>query len=111
MPPGVVVFGGGIVGCSCAYYLAKAGVKVHLVEKGPLGSGASKAGMMHVVTWEEPEIHLQIARMSKRLYEELSHELPFDIEFRKTGSIAIVEKPEGMVTMGETIQRLQKWGL
>ncbi len=51
MHPDVVVIGGGIVGTSCAYYLSKAGLKVHLVEKGPLGSGASKAGMMHVVTW------------------------------------------------------------
>ena len=59
--PDVVVIGGGIVGCSCAYYLARAGVKAHLVEKGSLAAGASRAGMMEVVTWEEPEIHLRPA--------------------------------------------------
>ena len=109
--PDVVVIGGGIVGCSCAYYLARAGVTVHLVEKGSLGAGASKAGMMLVVTWEEPEIHLRLARMSRRLYVELSEELDADIEFQPTGSIVVVESPQNMPGMGETIQRLQQWGL
>jgi len=109
--PDVVVIGGGIVGCSCAYYLARAGVKVHLVEKGSLGAGASKAGMMLVVTWEEPEIHLGLARLSRRLYVELSQELDVDIAFQPAGTIAVVESPLNMAGMGEMIQRLQKWGL
>ncbi len=106
--PDVVIIGGGIVGCSCAYYLSRAGVKVHLVEKGPVGSGASKAGMSHVVTWEEPEIHLDLSIKSDRLYQELSQELPFDIQYRKTGSIAVVEKPDGMVAMQGLVERLRK---
>lgn len=109
--PDVVVIGGGIVGCSCACYLARAGVKVHLVEKGSLGAGASRAGMMLVVTWEEPEIHLRLARMSRRLYVELSEELDADIEFQPTGSIVVVESPQNMPGMREMIQRLQQWGL
>ena len=68
--PDVVIIGGGIVGCSCAYYLSRAGVKVHLVEKGPLGSGTSKAGMTHIVTWEEPEAHLDLSIKSDHLYQE-----------------------------------------
>ena len=87
--PDVVIIGAGIVGCSCAYYLSQAGVKVHLVDRSPLGSGASKAGMMHVVTWEEPEIHLKLSARSKELYQELSQQLPMDINYRPTGSLAI----------------------
>jgi glycine/D-amino acid oxidase-like deaminating enzyme len=109
--PDIVVIGGGIVGCACAYYLARAGVRVHLVEKGPLGVGASRAGMTHIVTWEEPEIHLQLARASKKLYAELSQELPLDIQYRETGSIAIVETPDKLGASGEMVRRLQAWGL
>jgi glycine/D-amino acid oxidase-like deaminating enzyme len=111
MHPDVVVIGGGIVGCSCAYYLARAGVKVHLLEKNAIGAGASRAGMMHIVTWEEPEVHLELARRSKRLYEALSEELPIDIHFRKTGSLAIVEKPESLEAFSQTIRRLRQWGV
>jgi sarcosine oxidase subunit beta len=111
MNPDVVIIGAGIVGCSCAFYLSQLGVKVHLVDKGPVGSGASKAGMLHIVTWEEPEIHLKLAAHSKKLYEQLSQQLPMDINFRTTGSIAIVEKPESMAGFSQTIQNLQGFGV
>ena len=111
MNPDVVIIGGGIVGCSCAYYLSQMGVKVHLVDKGAVGSGASKAGMMHIVTWEEPEIHLKLAKRSKELYKQLSQELMIDINYRETGSIAIVEKPESMGTFGEMVTHLNTLGV
>jgi glycine/D-amino acid oxidase-like deaminating enzyme len=109
--PDVLIIGGGIMGCSCAYYLSRAGVKVHLIDKGPIGSGASKAGMSHVVTWEEPEIHLDLAFNSDRLYQELSQELPIDIQYRKTGSIAVIENPEGLAPMQGLVERLQRRGM
>ena len=39
----VVVVGGGVVGASCAYFLALEGLKVHLVERQYFSSGASRA--------------------------------------------------------------------
>jgi len=106
----VVIIGGGIMGCTCAYYLSRAGVKVHLIEKGPIGSGASKAGMSHVITCEEPEIHLDLSFKSNLLYQELSQELPIDIQYRKTGSVAVIEKPEGLASMEALVERLQRRG-
>lgn len=111
MNPDVVVIGGGIVGCSCAYYLARAGMNVRLLEKGPLGAGASKAGMFHVVTWEEPDIHLRLASASKKLYQTLAGELPMDIEFRITGSIAVLETIEAFEGFQETARRLREKGV
>jgi glycine/D-amino acid oxidase-like deaminating enzyme len=107
----VVVIGGGIVGNSCAYYLTKAGLKVHLIEKGPMGCGASKAGMMHVVSWEEPDIHLRLGRASLKLYKELNQELKIPIEFRETGSIAILENEGQFNSFTEKVERLQNWGV
>jgi glycine/D-amino acid oxidase-like deaminating enzyme len=111
MNPDVVVIGEGIVGTSCAYHLAQSGLKVYLVEKGPIGSGASRAGMSHMVNWEEPEIHLELTQQSNLLYEELSQTLPTRIEYRLTGSIVIVETSEKMDGMQKTVERLQAWGL
>lgn len=111
----VAIVGGGIVGCACAYFLAKAGFQVTLLEKGALGSGASRAGMSHVVTWEEPIEHLELARKSQQLYEEhcleLMSDTGMDIEYRRTGSTVIVESPQGIPAMKSMIERLQQWGV
>jgi sarcosine oxidase subunit beta len=111
MYPDVVIIGGGIMGSSCAYYLSKTGIRVHLVEKGALGSGTSKAGMCHLVTWHEPEVQLTFAQVGIKLYEVLSQELSTDIEFRKTGALSVVENPESMSLVIEMAQRLQNWGV
>ncbi len=42
--PDVLIIGGGIIGLTSAYYLAKAGLRVELIEKGELGKEASWAG-------------------------------------------------------------------
>jgi glycine/D-amino acid oxidase-like deaminating enzyme len=110
MMPDVVVIGGGIIGCSCAYYLARKGMKVHLLESKAIGSGASKAGMCHVVTWEEPEIHLRMALKSKTLYNHLREELPVDIEYLPTGSLALIDTEEALRGMRELVARLKKRG-
>ncbi len=107
----VVIIGGGIIGCACAYFLAKAGARVQVLERGPLGSGASKAGMSHVVTWEEPDAHLILARASQQLYEALCGELAEDIEYRRTGSIAVVENPDGLPAMQAMVDRLRQKGV
>jgi glycine/D-amino acid oxidase-like deaminating enzyme len=111
MHPDVLIIGGGIIGCSCAYYLSAEGFKVHLIDKGPLGSGASKAGMCHLVTWHEPEIHTKFAKESILLYRHLSQELPVDIEFQKTGSLSIVESHESWESIVRTTDDLQSWGI
>ncbi len=111
MLPDVVIIGGGVVGCSCAYYLSREGLKVHVLEKAALGSGTSKAGQCHICLWEQPEITLRLARASKQLYETLDQETPFDFEYSRTGSIAVVESPEGMASFAENVRWLQAWGL
>src|SRR5262245_39127619 len=42
--PDVLVIGGGIIGLTSAYFLAKAGLRVEVVEKGEPGKEASWAG-------------------------------------------------------------------
>ena len=40
----VAVIGAGVVGCSVAYYLAREGIRVALLERESIGSGAAACG-------------------------------------------------------------------
>ncbi len=46
----ILIIGGGIIGVSCAYYLARAGCSVRLIEKDTVGAGAShgNCGLIYV---------------------------------------------------------------
>jgi glycine/D-amino acid oxidase-like deaminating enzyme len=56
----VIVVGGGLAGCSTAYYLAADGVDVLLLEQDELNSGASgnNAGSLHAQLQHEPYLEL-----------------------------------------------------
>lgn len=49
-PFDALIIGGGVIGLACAYYLAKAGRKVGILEKDTVGSGASHGNCGLVVT-------------------------------------------------------------
>ena len=109
--PDVVVIGGGIVGSCCAYYLAKAGLKVKLVERGSICTESSKACQGHLFLWEMPEINLRLGKAGKNLYWQIKDDVDIDIELRNTGSMSIAEKPEDLETLGKTVKELQALGV
>jgi glycine oxidase len=73
----VVVLGGGIAGCATAYFLARAGRAVTVVERESIGVGASgwSAGRLNPVHGVPPvmrKLALQSYRMQLELWPELS---------------------------------------
>ncbi len=79
--PRVVVLGGGVVGCACAYYLRQAGCSVTLVEKKTIGSGCSHANCGYV----SPSHVLPLAGpgvIGKTLWTLLQRDSPLKIRFR-----------------------------
>ena len=74
----VVVIGAGVVGCSVAYYLAREGVKVTLLEREAMGSGASAhaTGSLSLLGAEfSPGPSFEMARAAYAEFPELAPEL------------------------------------
>jgi glycine/D-amino acid oxidase-like deaminating enzyme len=73
MSADVVVVGAGIVGAACAYYAARAGLQVTVVDRGPLAGGTTGAGEGNLlVSDKEPGPELELALLSRRLWLELA---------------------------------------
>jgi len=108
----VVVIGGGAIGTSIAYHLAKRNIDVVLVEKDDIASGTSGAcdGFIFMQS-KRPGVHLQMALESARMMERLSTELQRDIEYEKTGGMIVVKSQEDMPEMRKLVERQRKIGL
>ncbi|WLR51419.1 glycine oxidase ThiO [Bacillus tianshenii] len=90
----VIIVGGGVIGCVTAFYLAKEGHKVLLLEKDQVGlkSSSAAAGMLGIQA-ELTEFNplYPLAKQSMQLFPELVSELKeltgIDVGYRRTGAI------------------------
>ena len=91
----VVIVGGGIVGCSIAYHLAKRGVTdVLLLEQGQLTGGTTWHAAGLVSQLKSSHSLTSIATYSTRLFEQLEAETGQATGYRVTGSISVADNPE-----------------
>jgi glycine oxidase len=109
----VVIIGGGIIGGSCAFQLSKAGLKVAILEKKTVGSGASgcSAAMLEYQTdSHRGEPFISLAKASNRqfptLYEEIKNLTGIDFQYERCGILQIATNPEDQILLeNETIRQ------
>ena len=100
----VAVAGGGIVGAACAFECAAAGLSVVVVEPGPLGGGATAAGMGHIVVMDDSPAQLALTRYSRDLWIERIAEWPPEVEYLACGTVWVASDGEEM----EEVRRKQR---
>lgn len=107
-----VVVGGGLVGSSIAYHLARARVRTLLIEQGDLASGASGANFGNVqVEDTEFGLSLDLTLRSYARFAELEAELDYEVGLRRTGQLLLIENSHQMALMEDRAIRLQAAGL
>ncbi|GGK84663.1 oxidoreductase [Sphaerisporangium melleum] len=89
----VVVIGAGMVGAACAYFAARAGLDVTVVDRGPVAAGTTGAGEGNIlVSDKEPGPELELALLSGRLWRELAELGGFEYEAK--GGLVVAETGE-----------------
>ena len=89
----VIVVGGGVIGMTCAWRLAGAGLRVTLLERERCGSGATSASLGALIpsspTHRRPKQNLQRASlwMWPAFAEELAERSGVDVDYRRCGSL------------------------
>lgn len=108
----VVIIGGGVIGCSIAYYLSKRGIPTHLIEKDDVAMGSSGACDKAVLLQSKnPGIHLELALKSVKMFPELQKDLDTDIEFLNHGGMIVIQNEKQWQIMEQFVERQKKSGL
>ena len=93
----VVIIGGGAVGASAAYHLAKAGWSdVLLLEKNELTAGSTWHAAGNVPTFSASWGIMNIQAYSTELYRGLAQEVDYPMNYHVTGSIRLAHSGERM---------------
>ena len=92
----VVIVGAGIVGAACAAECVREKLSVAIIEAGIIGGGATAAGMGHLVVMDDSEAQFALTKYSQQLWDELSDELPREVEHDACGTIWIAADEEEM---------------
>jgi D-hydroxyproline dehydrogenase subunit beta len=88
--PDVVIVGAGVIGAACAYYAARAGLAVTVVDRGPVAGGTSGAGEGNILVSDRaPGPELSLALLSSRLWRELAADLGDVFEYEPKGGLVV----------------------
>ena len=87
----VVIIGAGVIGCSSAYHLVKAGItNLAVLEMEQVGAGtSSKSASMLSLQFGHDPLLARMAKYSYQRYMDFEKELDTPIDFRKTGWISV----------------------
>ncbi|MBY6141646.1 FAD-dependent oxidoreductase [Leisingera daeponensis] len=93
----VVIIGGGVVGCSSLYHLAKKGwTDCVLLEKNELTAGSTWHAAGNVPTFSTSWAIMNMQRYSTELYSGLAEEVDYPMNYHVSGSIRLAHSKERM---------------
>jgi glycine/D-amino acid oxidase-like deaminating enzyme len=103
-PRHVIVCGAGVVGASVAYFLARRGVAVTVIERSGVACAASgKSGGFLALDWCDGSALGPLARASFALHAELAKELATDYGYRRMDTFMLAARERGTLTGGHRV--------
>ena len=103
-PRHVIVCGAGVVGASVAYFLARRGVAVTVVERTGVACAASgKSGGFLALDWCDNTPVEELARASFALHATLAREIATDYGYRRMDTFMLVAREKGAVAGGHRV--------
>jgi glycine/D-amino acid oxidase-like deaminating enzyme len=107
----VVVVGGGIVGCATAYYLARRGARVIVLERGEVAGEQSGRNWGFVRQQGRDPVEVPLMVAGNRIWRGLEQELDADIEWIRGGNLALASTPERLAIFERWLPTAREHGL
>lgn len=111
--PDVVIVGAGMVGAACAYYAARAGLRVTVLDRASVAGGTTGAGEGNVLVSDRlPGPEMDLTLCSLRLWREIGDELGRGpIELEPKGGLVVASTPESLSALRELAARQRRAGV
>ena len=107
----VVVVGAGIVGCATAYFLARRGARVVVVERGPVPGEQSRKNWGFVRQQGRDPLEMPLVVEANRLWQGLERELDADIEWVRGGNLALAADDARLARFEAWLPLAREFGL
>jgi sarcosine oxidase subunit beta len=99
------------MGCSLAFYLAKAGRQVVVIDRGRIGQGATAACAGGVRAQFSTEINIRIGMEAKRLLAHFDQATGQTADFRQVGYLFLLSTPEELQHFHDAVQLQRRVGV
>jgi len=109
--PDVVIVGAGVMGCSLAFYLSRAGRRVVVIDRGRIGQGATATCAGGIRAQFSTEINIRIGMEAKRLLSGFVQETGQTADFRPVGYLFLLTTDEERSRFHDALQLQRRCGL
>lgn len=109
----VAIIGGGIMGCSAAFFLRQRGLSVTLIETDKVGRQASGTNFGNVRRQGRPIFQLPLANRASRIWRSANELLGADVEYLQGGHMRVCfrDRPENIGVMEDYAAKAREEGL
>jgi glycine/D-amino acid oxidase-like deaminating enzyme len=105
----LIIVGAGIIGTACADYASEQGLRVAIIEPGPIGGGATAAAMGHLVAMDDDPAELALTNYSLGLWEDFTDVA--QIEYTRCGTLWVASNEAEYAHIPAKIARLAAVGV
>jgi sarcosine oxidase subunit beta len=108
----VVVVGGGVVGCSIAYHLARRGQRdVVVLERETVGAGTTSKAAGGIRSQFPTETEIRFSLEAIGVFERFQEELGVDIGYRRIGYLFLISDPDDLAGYRERMALQRRLGV
>ena len=110
--PDAIVIGAGVVGACTALSLSNAGLRVLVIDRGPVASGTTGAGEGNIlVSDKEPSPELTLAIRSRDAWFEINTDIGGGFELEAKGGVVVSRNTKGISDLKKLASSKQTWCL
>ncbi len=109
----IVIIGGGVMGASTAYHLAKAGAtEVLLLERSPHLEDAATSRCAGGVRYQfATPVNIELSKISLPMLERFKDELGVDPQYRQIGYLFVLTRPQDVESFRGTVELQRRMGV